>query len=643
MEKKKNQGSLFSEFPPVTTEQWEEKIQQDLKGADYEKKLVWKTNEGFKVKPYYRFEDVENLNGMLDALPGTFPFVRGTGNKNNNWIICQDIESANPSRANKLVHTATGRGADAVMLNASELNTTEALAAMLEGIDLSRVHVCFNSASNYGRLIDMLREFASKNGIGFNDLKVTFDFDPFSYALINGNFYNSQEDDLMQGVELLQKASETVDMKVLCVNGQYFHNAGSTLVQELAFALASGNEYLSWYVSKGISTDEIAKRMVFVFAAGGNYFMEIAKLRAARMLWAQIVKQYNPASDDSGKMYIHSITANWNKSIYDPYVNLLRTTTEAMSAAIGHADIITVLPFDMNFQEPDEFSLRIARNQQIILKEESSLDKVIDPAAGSYYIENLTVSLAESAWNLFLKIEEMGGMLEAVKRGYIQDEVATSARIKKEDVAFRRTQVLGTNQHPNLNERMLEKIQEEEEPEVNEEGINKDEVSVPYNRQPIFKTLEISRASDEFEDIRLATEIWENEGNKRPSVFLLSTGHLAMRKARAGFTAAFFGCAGYEVIDNSGFNSAEEGIKAALESKAEIVVICSSDEDYAEYAANITRSLKATLPEVMVVVAGYPKEILDDLKAAGVDEFIHMKSNALEVLYRFQKKLEVML
>jgi methylmalonyl-CoA mutase len=643
MEKEKNQGSLFSEFPPVTSEQWEEKIQQDLKGADYEKKLVWKTAEGFKVKPYYRFEDIENLKGAIGSLPGTFPFVRGTGKKDNNWIICQDIESANPSRANKLSLNATGRGADAVMLNASEIRNLEDIADMLEGVDLRRVNLCFNSAPNYGRLIDLLKECALNKGIDYNQLKVTFDFDPISYALINGNFYNSQEEDLMQGVELLRKASETISMKVLCVNGQYFHNAGSTLVQELAFALASGNEYLSWYASKGLGIDEITNRMVFVFAAGGNYFMEIAKLRAARLLWAQIVKHYNPVSDDSAKMYIHSMTANWNKSIYDPYVNMLRTTTEAMSAAIGQADIITVLPFDMNYQEPDDFSLRIARNQQIILKEESNLDKVVDPGAGSYYIENLTVSLADAAWSLFLKVEEMGGMLEAAKRGFVQDEVAASAKVKKEDVAYRRTLVLGTNQHPNLNERMLEKIQEEEEPEVNDEGVTEDEVSVPYSRQPIFKTLEIRRASDEFEDIRLATEIWENEGNKRPSVFLLSIGNLAMRKARAGFTAAFFGCAGYEVIDNSGFSSAEEGVKAALKSKAEIIVICSSDEEYTEFAAGITRSLKTASKELLVVVAGYPKEILEELKEAGVDEFIHVRSNAFETLYGFQKKLEVML
>lgn len=642
MEKENNQGSLFSEFSPVTKEQWEEKIQQDLKGADYEKKLVWRTAEGFKIQPYYLSEDIENLKDLSGSLPGSFPFIRGTQSKNNNWVICQDIETANLTKANQLTITATSRGADAVMLNSSGIRSTADLSTMLDGVDINRVYLCFNSAPNYGRLIDLLQEYAAGRGYDFNNLKVIFDFDPISFALLNGNFYNSQDEDLMQGLELLRKAGE--GMRVMSVNGQYFHNAGSTLVQELAFALAAGNEYLTWYTSKGLNVSEIAGRMVFVLATGGNYFMEIAKLRAARLLWARIVKQYKPESDDAAKMYIHSMTANWNKSIYDPYVNMLRTTTEAMSAALGHADIITVLPFDMNYQEPDDFSLRIARNQQIILKEESSLDKVIDAAGGSYYIESLTVSIAEAAWNLFLKVEEMGGMLEAVKAGFIQDEIAASAKVKKEDVANRRTLILGTNQHPNLNEQMLIKIQEEEEPVMNDIDVQVEyEMPIASGKQPLFKTLEIMRASDEFEDIRLATEIWENEGNKRPSVFLLSIGNLAMRKARAGFSTAFFGCAGYNVIDNSGFATPEEGIKAALDSNAEIVVICSSDEEYAEQAENIIRSLKEASSELLVVIAGYPKEIIETLKASGVDEFIHVRSNALETLYGFQKKLGVML
>jgi len=639
MEKDKKQEILFSEFPPVSTTQWEEKIQQDLKGADYEKKLVWRTAEGFKVKPYYRAEDLDGIKEMVSSLPGKFPFLRGTVSETNDWAICQDIESADPEVANRSAHIAVSRGATALMLNAATVADARSLAIMLDGLDLNMVTLNFNSSPDYPGLFNLLKDYITTKGYDTSRVKVTFDFDPLSFVLLNGNFYRSQEEDMAEGTVLLDNVSQFANFRPVSINGHYFHNAGSTLVQELAFALAAGNEYLSYYVSKGYSVDEVTGRMVFVFATGGNYFLEIAKLRAARYLWARIVEQYKPGNEKAAAMYIHSITANWNKTIYDPYVNMLRSTTEAMSAAIGHADMITVLPFDMNFREPDEFSMRIARNQQIILKEESNLDKVVDPAAGSYYIENITASMAEAAWSLFLKTEELGGMAEAIKKGFVQDEIAASARVKKDDVANRRTLVLGTNQHPNLNEKMLDRIQEEPE---EDEDIEMPE-SRKNSREPLYKTLEIMRATDGFEDLRLATEIWESEGNKRPSVFLLTIGNPAMRKARAGFSSAFFGCAGFEVIDNAGFASAEEAVKAALASKAEIVVICSSDEEYSEYGADIAGALKSQSAGTQVVVAGYPKDIIDQLKAAGVDEFIHVKSNALDTLYAFQQKLGIML
>lgn len=628
MENDNKLKGLFSEFPPVTTAEWEERIQQDLKGADYEKKLIWRTAEGFKVKPYYRAEDLENLKGMLSSLPGQFPYLRGTSNVSNEWIISQDIETSDIKKANSQAQDVVKRGADAVLFNASAIKSSADVLALLNGLDLNKTQVYFNSASSYNSLLENIKK---ENNA---ELRGGFDFDPISYVLINGYFYESEEADMLKGVELINSLKAIPSFKAITVNGQYFHNSGSTLVQELAFALASGNEYLSYYTSKGVSVDEVASKMMFVFAVGSNYFMEIAKLRAARMLWARIVEQYKPANADSAKMFIHSITANWNKTIYDPYVNMLRTTTEAMAAAIGNADMVTVLPFDMNYQEPDDFSLRMARNQQIILKEESNLDKVVDPSAGSYYIENLTASLADAAWNLFLAVEEKGGMIEAIKQGFVQDEVKNSANQRRSDIANRKILALGTNQHPNLNERMLDKIQAEEE-EVTE-------IESEPGRQQMYKTLEVFRGTDQFEDLRLATEIWENEGNKRPSVFMFTIGNLAMRKARAAFSSSFFGCAGYTIIDNAGFNSVEEGVSSALQSEAEIIVICSSDEEYAIVGTEIASAIKASKPEAIVVVAGQPKDIIDTLKEAGVDEFISVKNNVLDTLYNFQRRLEVM-
>lgn len=624
---KNKQARLFDEFPGTDTQAWESKITEDLKGADYEKKLVWKTNEGFAVKPYYRAEDLEALNGQVNLIPGQFPYLRGTKPTGNDWRICQSIDAANVIEANRQAVEALSKGATAVSLDASNVKSVADAEKLLQNIDLTKIWVNLNSASNYNELLDYLKvEHLA-------EAYITFDFDPISYALLKGNFHTSEKEDMDKAAELLKNSAGKVPhLRGITVNAHFFHNAGATLTQELGYALASGNEYLASLTSNGLSIDEAAPKIIFTFATGSNYFMEIAKLRAARMLWARIVEQYHPKNDCSAKMRIHSVTANWNKTIYDPYVNVLRSSTEAMSAALGGADMITVLPFDFIYKDADAFSQRIARNQQIILKEESSLDKVADPAAGSYYIENITASLADAAWKIFLETEEAGGMIASIKVGTVQQKVAESAKKRRDDVASRKIVLLGTNQYPNLQENMLEKIQatEEEETETND----------PI---PAFKIMDTFRASDEFEDLRLATEIYEIEEGKRPKVFLMTIGNLAMRKARAGFSTNFFGTAGYKIIDNAGFGSVQEGVNAALSANADIVVICSSDEEYAEIAPETTKALKTARKEIQVVVAGYPKDIIESLKAAGVDEFIHVRTNVLETLYAFQQKLGVML
>lgn len=621
---------LFQEFPPVSTDAWEAKIMEDLKGADYEKKLIWKTAEGFSIKPYYRAEDLENISAFAQSLPGQFPYIRGRKTGSNDWKICQDIETADIERANATATDALARGANAVSFNCEKVNSAQDFAELLKGIDTAKVTLNFNSAKSYPALAGWLTEVLGDNAAAANG---SFDFDPISYVLLNGNFYASQQKDFEQLTEMLKFKSSLPGFRLITINGQYFHNSGSTLTQELAFALASGNEYMAYLTTNGVDAATAAASFVFHFAAGSNYFMEIAKLRAARLLWAKIVEQYKPANEAAAAMHIHVTTANWNKTIYDPNVNMLRTTTEAMSAAIGGADLITVLPYDINFKEPDEFSTRIARNQQIILKEESSLEKVIDPAAGSYYIESLTASMADAAWALFLKVEEEGGMTEAVKTGFIQESVAGSAKMRNADIAARRMILLGTNQYPNLQENMLNRIQADVE----------DNDEAPAAKPAIYKVMEPSRGADAFEDLRLATEIYESEEGRRPHVFLLTMGNLAMRKARAGFSSGFFGCAGYKVTDNAGFTSVEDGVNAAIAAEADIVVLCSSDEEYAEIAPAAAQKLKAAKPEMQVVVAGFPKELIDSLKAAGVDEFIHIRTNVLDTLYAFQQKLGVML
>ncbi len=616
MNNKLKNEKLFSEFPPVSTKEWEEKINIDLKDADYNKKLIWNTTEGIKVKPYFRAEDLDSLE-YLKTLPGAFPFVRGNKSENK-WIIRQDIEEPDPSKANKLALDAISRGAEAIGFNAKEIENAEDMQALIEKINLCKVSVQFTSATSHLLIYYLFINEIQRQKVDVSCVCGSFNFDSLSYFLLFGKFYVSHDKNFGEAKTLLKNVVKNLpEFKAITINGQFIHNAGASIVQELAFSLASGNEYLVKLISKELSVDDLAPKMQFVFAIGSNYFMEMAKLRAARILWCKIVEQYKPKKENSMRMNIHAVTSLWNKSVYDPYVNMLRNTTETMSAAIGGCDSITVNPFDNTYKNSDEFSERNARNTQLILKYESYLDKVVDPSSGSYYIENLTDSIAEASWKLFLETEEKGGFIKAVESGFLKEEIEKTCQKRDMDIAMRKQIILGTNQHPNLKENMLDKIR-------------------PRSNFYELGELKQYRGAQEFEALRLSTEAYEKDGHKRPSVFLFTFGNIAMRKARAGFSTNFFGCIGYNIIENPCSETIEEGMNAALQSEAEIIVFCSSDDEYGEFVPSVCEKLKSANPDLEIIVAGNPVQFIDQLKNSGVNDFINIRSNVLETLGKYQ-------
>ncbi len=579
-------NKLFNEFPPISTEKWEEVINKDLKGADYEKKLVWRTIEGFNVKPYYRAEDLENID-YLNSNPAQFPFTRGKQADANEWEVRQDITEKDPVKANAYALDAVKRGATAVGFCGKAVQDDEAMATMLKGLSLNTIAIHFNCSPNAMATLKSFVAAARKQGFDATQLRGTINFDPFKYALKHGQFKLGEAADMDYAAGLVNyAAAELPNFRVLGVNGSLLNNAGSNIVQELGFSLAAANELMAKLTERGCDATHVARSIAFNFATGGNYFMEIAKIRAARLTWSKIVEQYKPSCDCAYKAYIHTTSSTWNKSIFDPYVNILRTTTETMSSAIAGADSISVLPFDTTFKEADDFSYRIARNQQLLLKEESYLDKIVDPAAGSYYIENLTNSIAQYAWEHFLAIEDKGGFAAAIKAGYVQDEIAKTAQQRDMDIATRKTTILGTNQYPNLTETMESKIEA------------KECHSCCQQKGDEVKILPTYRGAETFERLRLATE----QSGMKPKVFMLTYGNLAMRRARSGFATNFFGVAGYEIIDNNGFKAVEEGVDAALKANADIVVLCSSDDEYAEITENACKLLKGK--EKSIVLAG---------------------------------------
>ena len=627
---------LFSDFSPVSTQEWMDKITVDLKGADFEKKLVWRTNEGFKVKPFYRQEDLEGLK-TTEGLPGQYPYIRGIKKDDNTWFIRQDITVSDAAEANSKALDILNKGVDSLgfHIKAKELNA-EYLDTLLKDICCECVELNFSTCQRHTlQLAQLLVAYFQKKGYAPEKLKGSLNFDPISKMMQKGKDVSAV---IATGKELVETLAAYPHFRCIAVNSVQLNNAGAYIYQELGYALVWGNEYLNQLVEAGVPAALAAKKIKFNFGISSNYFMEIAKFRAARMLWADIVKQYAPKCPRTDckntgadgtcycacKMVAHAETSNFNLTLFDAHVNLLRTQTEAMSAAIAGVNSITVSPFDKAYETPDDFSERIARNQQLLLKEESHLNRIVDPAAGSYYIENLTVAIAKQAWDLFLAVEEAGGMLQAVKAGSIQEAVNQSNKARHEAVSKRKEILLGTNQYPNFNELAGDKRPLD--------GCKKCGCGgEAHEEEGTLAKLETARAASEFEALRLETE---NSG-KRPKAFMLTIGNLAMRQARAQFSCNFLACAGYQVIDNLGFASVEEGIEAAMKAQADIVVICSSDDEYAEYAIPAFKALNG---RAMFIVAGAPA-CMEELKAAGIENFIHVRCNVLETLREYNSKL----
>ena len=608
---------LFTEFPPVPTEKWEEVITADLKGADYERKLVWKTGEGFNVRPYYRAENLEGIK-FLGSQAGEFPYVRGT-RAHNRWRVHQTVSVVCPKEANAEALKILNAGVDSLgFCIASEAFTAADRDTLLGEICIPAVQLTF-CGQKTADVAELVLAKIEKEGIAKEDVRIAFCIDPLVKGLsTKGDFCSPNGEKCFARIaELIRKTKEYKHIRVVTVSGQIFGNSGSTIVEELAFVLSAGHDYLVRLMDAGLTIEEAARKLRFSFSVSSNYFMEIAKFRAARMLWANIVKGYNPEKNCACKMQIHAETSKWNQTVYDPYVNMLRGTTEAMSAAIGGVYSLEVTPFDASFENPTEFSKRIARNVELLLKHESHFDQVVDPAGGSYYIENLTQSIAAEAWKLFLEIEEKGGYTEAYKAGFIAERIKASAAAKDKNIATRRQILLGANQYPNFTEVAGKEITAESVTRKQAEG----NVLVPY------------RGAMAFEEMRLHVD----RSGKEPKAFMLTCGNLGMARARSQFSCNFFACAGIKVIDNTYFKSIEEGVKAALESKAQIVVVCASDDDYAEAAPKIKELLCG---KAILVVAGAPA-CAPELEAQGITNFINVKSNVLETLKFYLKEMGI--
>ena len=495
----------------------------------------------------------------------------------------------------------------------------ETVEALLEGILCDIVEVNFATCPRHSvELAEILVAYFAEKGYDKEKVVGSIEWDPMQKMVMKGKDVTPI---LELGPKLVDVLKDYPNFRCIAVSTDALNNAGAYIVQELGYALAWGNEYLQQLTDAGVDVDLAAKSIKFNMGVSENYFMEIAKFRAARLLWAQIVKQYEPKCDCACQMHVCAFTSEYNQTLFDSYVNLLRSQTEAMSAAIANVDSIVVTPFDKPYETPTDFAERIARNQQLLLKEEAHFDKLVDVAGGSYTIEHLTDAIAKEGWKLFLEVENAGGFLAETLNGNIQNAVNASNDKRHADAAKRKEFILGTNQFPNFTE--------------TSDGKTPMECCCKCggHEQGELPTLNKSRLASEFETLRLSTE----KAKKQPIAFMLTIGNLAMRQARAQFSCNFLAAAGYKVIDNLGFKTVEEGVDAALKANADIVVICSSDDEYAEYAIPAFKYLDG---RAMYVVAGAPA-CSEDLKAAGIENFIHVRVNQLETLKEYNAKLGI--
>ncbi|MGO8934666.1 MAG: methylmalonyl-CoA mutase family protein [Terracidiphilus sp.] len=575
---------LLEEFPAVSTAEWESAIARDLKGADYEKRLIWRSEEGLAVKPYYRAEDLKDL-ACMEATPGTFPYRRGT-RTTGDWQIREEIDAADVESANRAACAAVAGGAEGITFSGLLVERADELDAILT--NLAEIPVHFEHACE--RLLRLLIE---RLGKGESAARVSTRVSSGCDAAASVDF----------AARVIGGAPD--GFVPFTIHGETFEEAGATAVEEVGFTLAAGVDFIAAMQERGVDAERAAAALEFSFAIGSTTFFQIAKLRAFRMVWARVIESFGGMHSGAGAR-IAARTSRWNKTAYDPHVNILRATTEAMAAVLGGADSVTVAPFDACYKQPDEASRRLARNTQLLLKHEAWMGRVADAGGGSYFIEALTDSLAREGWKLMQEIEAHGGYRKAQAEGLIAQTLGRSMAAREKAVAVRRRVLVGTNQFANTAERALGRVE-------------------------AARMSETKRGAQPYEELRMRTERHAALTGLTPRVLLAEVGDVKMRTARSNFAANFFACAGFETVTRRFRKGAE--IAAA---EGDLIVLCSANAEYAAITAELMAKLKELVRTTPVIVAGNPEDA-ETLVAAGVADFVHLRSNPVEVLTKWQE------
>lgn len=700
----------FSEFSIPGYDEWRKAAEAALRGAPFEKLLITKTHEGIDLQPMYWAEDAADVPHM-GSFPGFAPFVRGTsalGYKTDPWEVSQELKEAAPEAFNRALladlergQTAVNMCLDVATMLGEDADTPETdyvgkggvsisslgdLGKALDGVDLRQTPIFVAAGASAIPMGSMALALLEKQSAAKEELSGCIGADPLGELAREGRLpraLNGAYDDMAQFAAWASRNAPK--LQTILVRGHPYHDGGGNAVQELAFAIATGVEYLRELQARGVSIDQAAPSVLFAFSLGSNFFMEIAKLRAARILWAKVVAAFG-GNEDSQKMRIHARTSGWNKTLYDSNVNMLRTTTEAFSGVLGGCDSMHIGPVDEVAQVPNDFTRRVARNTHTVLRDETGLTRAIDPVGGSWYVESLTNTIAERSWDLFREVEKQGGMAKALQAGFPQDQVAGVAAQRAKSYAQRRDVLVGTNMYASVGEKplvvsdfdyaafqqaraaKLNAYRDATDPQWRTSALQKLAQSSPDDRidkavhavsggatiadlcgalcanetmDPLIEPVKIQRGAQAFEDLRRRSEVYTQTTGGSPKVFLANMGPIPQHKARADFSRGFLEVGAFEVIGNYGFESTDEAVKAALDSGAPAVVICSTDKTYPELVPAIAKGVKDAKPDTQVLVAGYPADHIDAFKQAGVDDFIHVRANCYELLNNLQNKMGV--
>lgn len=653
--------ALFQAFPPVDTAAWESRILEDLRGADYERTMIWRPDPDVRMRPYYRREDLESIAHLRT---GRAPAGR------RRFAIRQDVSAQSVEAANRRAREALSNGVDALGFDVApgeafgagfSVPDQAAFGKLIRGLPLETLPLHFRGSTTARCLLALWLNEAAHRGIPAARLRGTAAIDPFALALTHGASteiaLRDAALDVLALTELLD--GEPGRIRILGISTVPIQAAGGSAVQELGHLLAVVNAYLAGLSDHGVKPSSAWSQLHVTLPLGTGFLLAIAKCRALRILLPQVLHAYAGPEAAPAIPPVHGVASPWAQTRYAPHNNLLRGTTEAMAAMIGGCDSFSISPYDALSGASDE-GYRLARNTMLILKHEAFLDRVVDPAGGAYYLEALTDQLARAGWKSFQALEARGGLAEAVRSGWWQGEIAATRARLDEAVATGKRALIGVNQYPDADERrplgptdqaasnpdfpapMAEGVPLGDLRGMFASGLGADAIPPPENRSapPGIEPLPLARGARAFEALRLEVDERHARTGVAPRAYLLPFGDPAMRTARASFAHTFFAAGGFEILAPEDGSDTDASIEQACAGGAGLVVLCSADEAYPEAAPGLVRRLRAKDPRVRIVIAGNPVEHLDALRAAGIDGFIHRGTDRLQTLAHYLTTLD---